>query len=77
MPWDIRREGRAWTDDEIQARWAMTPEKIELIGGKVFGTDEDRLTMLALLLELVGADAAVRLGDPGVWREAVNALPQV
>jgi hypothetical protein len=27
-----------------------------------------------LLLENVGADAAVRLGEPGVWRAAVAKL---
>jgi len=26
-------------------------------------------------LENIGADAAVHLGDPDVWREAVAALP--
>jgi hypothetical protein len=37
-------------------------------------TDEERLTMLALLLENVGADKAVRLGRPAIWRAAVAAL---
>ena len=32
---------------------------------------EERLQMLGLLLENVGVDAAVRLGDPQVWRDAV------
>src|SRR2546426_1066262 len=75
MPWNIRRQGRAWTASEAPARWALTPEKIEMLGGKLFLTDEERLTMLGLLLENVGADAAVHLGDPEVWREAVAALP--
>ncbi len=44
-------------------------------GGKLFLTDEERLTMLGLLIENVGVDAAVRLGDPEVWRHAVAALP--
>jgi hypothetical protein len=30
--------------------------------------------LLGLLLENVGADRAVRLGDPSVWRSAVEAL---
>jgi hypothetical protein len=30
--------------------------------------------VLALLLENVGADAAVRLGDPEIWRGAVRGL---
>ena len=75
MSWDIRRQGRAWTASEAPARWALTPEKIEMWGGKLFLTDGERLTMLGLLIENVGVDAAVRLGDPEVWRQAVAALP--
>lgn len=36
--------------------------------------ETQRLTLLALLLENVGVDQAVRLGDPEVWREAVREL---
>jgi hypothetical protein len=71
--WDIRREGRAW-GQEAAERFALTPEKFEMSGGKLFWDDEERLTLLGLLLENVGADAAVRLGDPNVWREAVAQL---
>ena len=73
-PWDVRREGRAWRGDEVRERYYMSPAKIELIDGKLFWSERDRLTMLALLLENVGADAAVRIGDPNVWREAIAAL---
>jgi hypothetical protein len=76
VEWDIRREGRAWSGDEWRVRREVTPEKIELIGGKLFWTDEDRLAMLALLLENVGVDQAVRLGDPQVWREAIARLDE-
>ncbi len=58
--WDIRAEGRAW--------------RSEAIGGKLLQDDEERLRLLALLLENVGADAAVRLGDPAVRRAAVAKL---
>ena len=74
--WDIRREGRAWKGEEIRARYDLTPAKIELIEGKLFWTEEDRLTMLALLLENVGADQAVRLGNSEIWREAIAHLSQ-
>ena len=72
--WDIRREGRAWGADEARARYALAPEKIELIAGKLFWNDGERLRMLGLLLENVGLDQAVRLGNPRLWREAVAAL---
>ena len=69
--WDIRRNGRAWSDDEAEDRWQLTPEKFEMMDGRLFFDDEQRLQLLGLLLENVGADAAVRLGDPKVWRAAV------
>ncbi len=72
--WDIRRSGRAWVRDEALERFQLTPEKIEMADGMLFLDEEDRLTMLGLLLENVGADAAVRLGDAAVWREAVARL---
>ncbi len=74
IQWNIRRKGRAWRGDEARARYHLAPEKIELIEGKLFWSDEDRLTMLGLLLENVGADQAVRMGDAAVWREAIAGL---
>ena len=52
----------------------LTPEKIEMVGGKLLAGEDERLTLLALLLENLGVDKAVRLGDPAMWREAVAAL---
>jgi hypothetical protein len=72
--WDIRREGRAWVAGEAMARYELTPEKFEMSGGKLFWDDTERLTLLALLLENVGADRAVRLGNPDVWRAAIQDL---
>jgi hypothetical protein len=72
--WDIRRKGRAWRGEEARARYDLSPEKIELIEGKLFWSEKDRLNMLGLLLENVGVDKAVRMGDPDVWREAVAEL---
>lgn len=71
--WDIRRAGYAW-GGEAMSRYSQTPEKTEMIAGKLYGTEEERLTMLGLLLENVGADQAVRLGNPDVWRAAVAEL---
>jgi hypothetical protein len=76
IEWNIQREGRAWTGDEWNARRELTPEKIEMIHGKLFWCDEDRLAMIALLLENVGVDQVVRMGNPEVWREAIDALGQ-
>lgn len=73
MNWDIRREGRAWGEEGLE-RFMALPEKKELVNRKLFDTDEQRLYMLGCLLENVGADQAVRLGDPKVWREAIEQL---
>jgi hypothetical protein len=73
MEFDIRRQGRKWTRTEVtQTYHDLSPEKIELVEGKMFWTDEQRLNMLGLLLENVGMDAAVSLGDPALWKQAVD-----
>ena len=74
IAWDIRRKGRDWQGEEVWTRYHLAPEKIELMNGKIFWNDEERLRMLGLLLEQLGADAAVRLGDRQVWRDAVAEL---
>ena len=74
VDWDIRREGHAWDGSIARPRRHLAPEKIELLGGQLFGSETERLTMLALLLENVGVDKAVRFGSPDVWREAVADL---
>ena len=74
IQWDVRPEGRPGEGGEALSRYYMAPEKIEMIEGKLFLSEESRLTMLALLLENVGADQAVRIGNPAVWRVAVARL---
>ncbi|HWB41516.1 MAG TPA: hypothetical protein VG500_09675 [Gemmatimonadales bacterium] len=74
IAWDIRREGRAWGPDEAQARFALTPEKFEMWKGRLFWSDADRVTLLGLLLENVGMDQAVRLGNADLWRTAIRDL---
>jgi len=74
IAWDIRRAGRPWSANEARGRFALTPEKFEMVDGRLFWSEAHRLTLLGLLLENVGVDAAVRLGDPDVWRAAVRDL---
>src|SRR5206468_12616393 len=49
MDWDIRREGRAWHVEEDH--YFRTEARIDMVDGKLFWNDEDRLTLLAMLLE--------------------------
>ena len=74
--WEITNEGRAWKAGEAFERYMMKPHKIELIRGKLLSSTKERETLLALLLENVGADRAVQFGDPEVWRAAVAKLPR-
>lgn len=76
---DIRREGRSWSREEIERKYLAdehpdSPGKMELVDGKLFHSEAQRLTMLGWMLEMVGTDAAVRLGDTQVWRSAIDAL---
>lgn len=71
--WDIRREGRRWSKEEFMRRLYQAPEKIEFAGG-IFSSDEERFTVLAMLLENIGIDQAVRLGNPADWRAAIADL---
>ena len=73
--WDIRREGRRWSKEEFDRRSYQAPEKIEFVGG-IFDGDEERMTVLAMLLENLGIDRAVRLGNPADWKAAVDDLLQ-
>ena len=62
MEFNIQRQGRKWSRAEVEQKYhQLCPEKIELIEGKMFWSDEQRLNMLALLLENVGIDAATKL----------------
>lgn len=71
MEWRFGPEGQTIDID----RYYLAPEKIELIYGKLFWTDEQRLIMAGLLIENLGVDAVVRLGNPEVWKAAVAKLP--
>ncbi|HEX8128704.1 MAG TPA: hypothetical protein VF527_06335 [Pyrinomonadaceae bacterium] len=71
--WDIHREGRQWKGEEFDRRIYQAPEKIEFVGG-IFTNEEERLTVLAMLLENLGIDQVVRLGNPADWKAAVAEL---
>jgi hypothetical protein len=73
--WDIRREGQQWSGERFERRLYQAPEKIEFVGGIFVDDDEtERLTVLAMLLENLGIDKAVRLGKPEDWKAAVAEL---
>jgi hypothetical protein len=71
--WNIGRVGREWRGEEFEKRIYQAPEKIEYKGG-IFVNERERLTVLAMLLENLGMDKAVRLGRPEDWKAAVAEL---
>lgn len=72
--WDIRRHGHAWKRAALELYLSDYPEKPEVDDGRLFWSEEDRLIVLGLLLENLGADKAVRLGDPAIWKQAIAEL---
>ncbi|HSB73992.1 MAG TPA: hypothetical protein VLH58_03055 [Candidatus Methylomirabilis sp.] len=69
MHWDIRRHGQPITIEQYQS---LPEAPLELLSGYLYPSEEDRLALLGALLQNVGVEAAVRLGDPAVWREAIQ-----
>ena len=71
-PSDIELEGRRWTVNEWHERGETLPEKFELIDGRMFWSQEERLALLAALLENVGLVEAVRLAPRERWLAALD-----
>jgi hypothetical protein len=71
--WKIEREGREWKGEEFNKRIYQAPETIEYVGG-IFVNERQRLTVLAMLLENLGIDKAVQLGNLEDWEAAIAEL---
>lgn len=73
IEWDIRREGRQWSNDEFDQRIYQAPEKIEYVDG-IFASDRQRLVVLGMLLENLGIDKVIRFGNLEDWKAAIADL---
>lgn len=71
--WDIRREGRRWSNEEFDERIYQAPEKIEFVGG-IFASERERLVVLGILLENLGIDKVVHFGRLEDWKAAIADL---
>jgi hypothetical protein len=69
---DIGLEGRRWKVDRFLELETILPEKMELIDGKLFWSERERLGMLAAMLEQVGLVDAVKLAPKELWLEALQ-----
>jgi hypothetical protein len=50
----------------------LAPDKVELIAGQLFGTEDDRLNTLRILLRNVGLREVVTLAPRALWLEALG-----
>ena len=71
--WDIRRDGRLWSHEEFDERINQAPDKIEFVNG-IFASDRERLIVLGMLLENLGIDKVIRLGQLEDWKAAIEDL---
>lgn len=78
VPWDIQRESRAWNKTEIEIKYNRCLQEIkeEMTDGKLYWCDATRMVMLGLLLENLGIDKAIRLGDLELWEQALENRKQ-
>jgi hypothetical protein len=73
IEWDIRREGRRWSNEEFDQRLYQAPEKIEFVNG-IFASERERFNVLGMLLENLGIDKVVRFGKLEDWKAAIADL---
>jgi hypothetical protein len=71
--WDIRREGRRWSQEEFDQRTYQAPDKIGYVDG-IFASERQRLIVLGMLLENLGIDKVVHFGRLEDWKAAIADL---
>ncbi len=74
VAWDFRAKGYGWGENTWERLKLIEEFKLEVIDGKLMYDDTMRLLMMGLLIENVGLDKLVRLGDPEAWKRAVGKL---
>jgi hypothetical protein len=78
ITWKIAADPATLSGDEFWARYSHLnmPEKFEVIEGKLFWNDEQRLHVLAMLLEAVGLRRALALCPPDAIRATLAEQPR-
>jgi hypothetical protein len=74
ITWKIASDPASLTRDEFWARYSHKnmPDKFEATGGRLFWHDDQRLHVLAMLLEAVGLRKALELCPPEEVRAALT-----
>ena len=73
---DIGLEGKRWNVHRYHALDDVLPEKMELLDGKMFHGERQRLGMLGAMLEQVGLAKAVTLVPKELWLQALDQLEE-
>lgn len=74
VAWDFQAEGYGWGEGTWERIKLIEEFKLEVIDGKLMYDDNMRLLLMGLLIENVGLDKLVQLGDLEVWRAAIAKL---
>jgi hypothetical protein len=69
--WNIGRLSHEW-GEELPSRADLLPKQFGVIDERLTLSEEERITLLAILLELVGTDRAIQLGDATTWRRSAE-----
>ena len=74
ISWKIGLEPATLTHEEFRARYdhPHMPEKFEIYQGKLFWHDDQRLHLLAMLLETIGLKRALALCPPEAVKETLS-----
>lgn len=73
---DIGLEGKRWTVKRFHELDDVLPEKFELIDGKLFWSERERLGLLGAMLEQIGLAKAVTLAPKALWMQALEQLEE-
>ncbi len=71
--WPVERTPKRFSGDEFSAMVDRFPARVDCCDGMIGENHQQRLLMLAILIENVGIDEVVKIGPLQLWIDAVNA----
>lgn len=73
--WSIGRAGKRWVGPDILAKLDALPMKLEVLEGKLFWDDAERVRVLAALMEQFGLDQVLQVAQIAAARDAEAGGP--
>lgn len=71
--WPIERTPKMFSGDDFFEMVDRFPARVDCCDGMIGENNQQRLLMLAMLIENIGIDAVVKIGPLQLWIDAVNA----